>query len=114
MHVDRRRSPRIELVGSLHGRSVDANTAIKVREISLGGMAIETAVLLEAGAVHTFRLTLGDESTVDLAGRVMHCRLATDISDTTRYVSGVAFLDDDLQESPASSGDLGDLHDRLG
>lgn len=105
MHVDRRRSPRIELVHSVRGRSVAADTPVAVREISLGGMAIETPAPFEVGAVHIFRLTLGDASTVDLPGRVMHCRLATDISDTTRYVSGVHFLDDE-PDQPQTSEDV--------
>ena len=60
MTSERRRSTRIEILGRLHGRVVSLDVPVRVREISLGGMAIETAVSFAEGAVHDFRLRLGD------------------------------------------------------
>ena len=42
MSIERRRSPRVELVGRLHGHDVSLDVPVVVRELSLGGMAIET------------------------------------------------------------------------
>jgi PilZ domain len=94
MHIDRRRSPRIELLGRLQGHSVSLEVPIVVREISLGGMAIETSEHLPAGSIHEFRLTLGDDSVVELLGRVMHSRNTALPDATPVFVTGVQFIDD--------------------
>jgi hypothetical protein len=89
---DRRRNPRVAILGKLHGRVVTLDVAVTVLEISLGGMGIQTTVPFPVGATHSFQLTLGDNSVVHLKGRIAHCqRLA---GDEDRYVSGVQFIDE--------------------
>jgi PilZ domain len=88
--VDRRRNPRIQLLGRLHGRVVALEVAVTVTEISLGGMAIETDIEFPPGAEHEFQLTLGDDSTVRLKGRVAHSQKVG--GEPARYVSGIAFI----------------------
>ena len=90
--VDRRRNPRIQLLGRLHGRVVALEVAVTVTEISLGGMAIETEIDFPRGAEHEFKLTLGDDSTVRLRGRIAHSqRLA---GDPPRFLSGIEFIEE--------------------
>ena len=55
------------------GELVSADLPIVVREISLGGMSIETREAFEAGA-HDFVLTLGDGAGVLVLGRVAYSR----------------------------------------
>jgi len=98
MHIDRRRAPRVELLGRLHGRSVSLDVPVRVVEISLGGMAIETALPFPVGAIHSFRLTLGDDSTAELTGRVMHCRNKAQAGVSPQYVTGVQFVEEDPAE----------------
>ena len=90
--VDRRRNPRIQLLGRLHGNVVALEVAVTVTEISLGGMAIETEIDFPRGAEHEFQLTLGDESTVRLKGRVAHCQKLA--GDPPRYLSGIEFIEE--------------------
>src|SRR5262245_6580017 len=92
---DRRRSPRIEILERLHGHVASLDVAVKVREMSLGGMGIETDFPFPVGAVHDFRLTLGDGSTVVLRGTVLRCRKETDAEGKALYISGVQFVDDE-------------------
>jgi len=99
MSDDRRRSTRIELLGRLHGHSVSLDLPVKVIQISLGGMAIETSVPFPVGAVHAFRLTLGDDSTTELVGRVMHCRDTAPAGAEPVYVTGVQFVEDDAESA---------------
>jgi hypothetical protein len=106
MSDDRRRSPRIELLGRLHGHSVSLDLPVKVVQISLGGMAIETAVPFPAGAVHLFRLTLGDDSTTELMGKVMHSRNTAPDGATPVFTTGVQFVDDDADDPGGVVGDL--------
>jgi hypothetical protein len=77
--------------------------------MSLGGMAIETAVPFPVGAVHLFRLTLGDDSTTELAGRVMHSRNTAPDGATPVFTTGIQFVD-----SEDEVGDVvGDLINRV-
>lgn len=109
MTIDRRTSPRIEILGRVHGQAVSLGVPVTVREISLGGMAIETPVPFPMDAVHEFRLTLGDSSTVLLRGKVVHCRTAAAASGPPLYLSGLAFVDDE----PVTGQGVGDLIDRI-
>ena len=102
--ADRRRNPRIELLGRLYGRGAAGEPSLTVTEISLGGMAIETDVELPCGTEHEFQLTLGDDSSVTLRGRVAHSRQLA--ADPARYLSGIEFVDDpvvDPVNKPPSS-----------
>jgi hypothetical protein len=91
---ERRRSPRVEMVRRLTGQVAAVNVPLLVREISLGGMSLQTAAPLEVGSAHEFRLTLGDESTVVLRGRVLRSTNVASADETPVYVSGVEFLED--------------------
>ena len=95
MSIDRRRSPRTEIVGRLEGRSVTRDAPVRVRDFSLGGMAIETAVPFHVGDVHTFAVTLGDGSTVEMRGRILRCRSLAGPGEPPLFQSGVQFIDDD-------------------
>lgn len=109
MDDDRRRSPRIELMGRLHGHSVSLDLPVRVVQMSLGGMAVETAVSFPVGAVHVFRLTLGDGSTTELTGRVMHSRNAAPDGATPVFTTGIQFVESD--EDGATTAE--DIFNRL-
>jgi len=106
MSTDRRRSPRIEILGRLHGHSVTLDAPVVVRDFSLGGMAMETPFPFPVGATHDFRLTLGDGALVELRGRVLHCTNVARQGDSTLYLSGVHFIDDDEAEETSSVGNV--------
>jgi len=92
MTVDRRQNPRVAILGKLHGRAVTLDVSVVVTEISLGGMGIQTNIPFPVDAVHTFQLTLGDNSVVHLKGRVKHCQKLAD--EPERFHSGIQFLDE--------------------
>lgn len=110
MPDDRRRSTRIELLGRLHGHSVTLDVPVRVIQISLGGMAIETRIPFPVGAVHAFRLTLGDDSTTEIVGRVMHCRDTSPVGSEPIYVTGVQFIEDDPD---ATEGAISNIINRV-
>jgi hypothetical protein len=108
MNSDRRRSPRIKILGKLHGRLVALDLPLTVLEISLGGLSFETDLEFPVGAVHEYRLTLGDGSNAALKGRVVRCvRDGTASSTAPRFLVGVQFV-----EEP-SEGSVEDLLDGL-
>jgi PilZ domain len=106
MSIDRRRSARVEILGRVHGHSVSHDAAVTVRELSLGGMAIETAFSFPVGAVHQFKLTLGDGAHVLLSGQARHSRPVTSPNASARFVTGFEFVDDDAAGGSSPVGDL--------
>lgn len=104
MSQERRRSPRIELLGQLHGRVVAYDVSVVVRNVSLGGMSLESAFPFTVGVVHAFRLTLGDDSSVELRGTVLRCVEEKAQDGAKRYLTGVQFVDDQPAEDPGIGG----------
>jgi hypothetical protein len=104
---DRRRTPRFELLGRVHGQVVSVATAVRVREISIGGLSFESSIAFPIGAVHEFRLELGDGSNVVLRGRVVRCLQHGLVDDAVRYTTAVQFVDD--EPPPDDEPSIGDL-----
>jgi len=98
--ADRRRSPRIEILGRVQGRLTSLDAPVGVLDISLGGMALETTFAFEVGSKHEFRLSLGDGSHVLLCGEIRHCRRVGGSEDGDHFITGVQFV----EEAP-SAGD---------
>ncbi|MGE0042082.1 MAG: PilZ domain-containing protein [Vicinamibacterales bacterium] len=91
MASDNRDSERIDLLGGLRGE-VMVFQPTGVRQISRGGMQVETAFPLQLDSLHDFRLTLGDRSVV-VKGRVAHSRISDVDQDQVTYRSGIEFIE---------------------
>jgi Tfp pilus assembly protein PilZ len=90
--ADRRRNARVEVLGKVQGRVVSLKMPVTVREMSLGGMSIETSTAFEVGSTTDFLLTLGDGAGVEVYGRVVYTKpIAHDTE--PRYISGIQFID---------------------
>jgi hypothetical protein len=108
--ADRRRSTRVEVVGRVHGQVAALDLPIVVREISLGGMSVETPRAFEVGTVNTFLLTLGDGSGVEVAGRIVYSRPSND-AHRHFFISGIQFVDqDELHPSKPVGGLMHKIH----
>ena len=103
--ADRRRSARVEVLGKIRGQVVSLDVSVLVREISLGGMSIETPTAFTVGSACDFFLTLGDGAGVELLGKVVYSR-ATIEDGRTFYVSGIQFLDQDERAPETPVGGL--------
>ena len=106
MSTDRRRSPRVAIVGQIQGRSVSFDAPIRVRDFSIGGMALETEYPLPVGAVEQFLVTLGDGAALELRGRVVRCRNLAGDGEPPLYASGIQFVDDDAADGSAAAEDV--------
>jgi hypothetical protein len=73
---ERRQSPRVDLLAELQGRIVTLEE-VRVTQLSLGGMTIETGVPLSPRSSHEFRLSYGNRTAV-LKGHVAHSRVKVD------------------------------------
>ena len=88
---NKRDTERIELLGTLQGEvMVFQPTAI--RQMSKGGMQVETVYPLQLDSLHDFRLTLGDRSII-VKGRVAHSRISDVDQEIVIYRSGVEFIE---------------------
>lgn len=99
MTDERRRSPRINLLRPVPGRVGPSAQPIRVRQMSLGGMLIETEAQLSPLALHEFQLALDEATQARISGHVVHSRFAVE-GGTVTYTLGVAFefLPDDSAE----------------
>jgi hypothetical protein len=95
------------MVGKMIGRLQAIDRQLVVRDVSLGGMSIETPVPLEAGTVLQFVLTLGDGAGVDVVGRIVRC-VEVAGSAGPAFISGVEFIDVEPE-----ANQLPDLMDRI-
>lgn len=91
MSLERRRWPRAELFGELHGRTFPLDEPITLHDISLGGMSMEMRHPLEVGSRHDFQLRDGDRTAV-VSGRISHVR-GSFVGNETVYMCGVQFVD---------------------
>ena len=87
----KRDSERIQILGELHGE-VMVFQPMTIREISRGGVQVETAIRLQLDSLHEFRLTLGDRSLI-VKGRVAHCSISDVDQELVTYRSGIQFVE---------------------
>jgi hypothetical protein len=88
---NKRDSERIELLGALRGEVMIYQPTV-VRQISKGGMQVETGFPLQLDSLHDFRLTLRERSIV-VKGRVAHSRISDVDQDVVTYRTGVEFIE---------------------
>jgi hypothetical protein len=88
--ADQRRSPRLEVFGTLTGHAASINRRVVMLDISFGGFSVEADHAFEAGSIHKFRITTAEGVATELWVRTAHCR-SLDTSGT-RYRAGFQFL----------------------
>lgn len=110
-HPERRGEVRVDLLAELEGHIVTLDEQVQVRQLSLGGMLVETTAPLSPRVDHDFRLSLGERS-LTVRARVVHSRVAIE-RDAVTYLSGVQFADP-TSESLASLRSFIDMGDAAG
>jgi hypothetical protein len=95
---ERRQNPRLEILGTIHGRLIPLNAPVTILEISRGGFSIETSVALASGEVHEFQLTVDQRPAVVISAKVVHTLRGTGPSGSTSYVTGLQFVGYDTEE----------------
>lgn len=88
----KRDNQRIELLGGLRGE-VMVFQPMLIREMSKGGMQVETGFPLQLDSLHDFRLTLPGGQSVVVKGRIAHSHISDVDQDVIRYRSGVEFIE---------------------
>lgn len=75
--------------------------------MSLSGLSFQCAMPFPVGAIHEFHLRLGDDSEVELRGRIVRSYEEPQRDGTRLYITGVQFIDDDAGD------DAGGIIDRI-
>ena len=88
---DKRDAERIQILGELHGE-VMIFQPMAIKEISRGGVQVETGYPFQLDSLHDFRLTLGDRSVI-VKGRVVHCSISDVDQELVTYRSGIEFIE---------------------
>ncbi len=88
---NKRVADRLGILGELHGE-VMVFQPMTIREISRGGVQVETKVALHVNSLHELRLTLGTRSVV-VRGRVAHCSISDVDQEQVVYRAGLEFIE---------------------
>ena len=91
MGQDKRQGERVPMLGELHGE-VMVFQPMLVRDISSGGVTVETRFPLQIDSLHDIRVTLADRSVV-VKGRVAHSHISDVDQDIVMYRTGLEFVE---------------------
>jgi hypothetical protein len=96
--VERRSTPRTEVLGRVALTVLSATGPARLREISTGGCAVETAMPFQQG-VHHFRLEIAGREPIELSAELVHSTRLSMPDGEGIYLAGFEFLP---QGEPAS------------
>lgn len=88
---DKREAERIQILGGLNGE-VTMFQPMVIKQISRGGVQVETGFRLQLQSLHDLKLTLGDRSII-VKGRVVHCSISDVDQELVLYRSGLEFVE---------------------
>jgi hypothetical protein len=91
MGEEKRQGERVPMLGELYGE-VMVFQPMLVRDISRGGVTVETRFPLQIDSLHDVRLTLGGKSVV-VKGRVVHSHISDVDQDIVMYRTGLEFVE---------------------
>jgi hypothetical protein len=93
IRVDRRRYPRLHLVGELNGLIVPFQIGVRVIDISASGFAVRSPLEFATGTAHEFQFALLHRPRPIVRAVVVHSRRVTSRRGRPFFVAGFAFLD---------------------
>lgn len=103
MDQDKRQAERVPMLGELHGEIMVFQPML-ARDISHGGVTVETRFPLQIDSLHDIRLGLDGKSVI-VKGRVVHSHISDVDQDIVVYRTGLEFV----EPSPAVRGAIVDF-----
>lgn len=94
---ERRRNPRIDVLGQVHVRIVTSPAPATLREISLGGFSIETTMPFPPGPLQDFHFSLDDGAELRVRAKSVHCALVSVAAGLPMHISGFEFIQRDAR-----------------
>ena len=106
---NRRRFPRVQVLGLVEGRLVPQEMPLDIRELGEGGFSLQGASPFPPGSQYHFRFTAPGHDEVILAATAVHCRLTeADARGRVTFVTGFEFA-----STPQTDQAVGVLIDTL-
>ena len=90
---ERRRYPRIEILGRVKGVVRPLNVQISLLNLSVGGCLMQTSAEYSVGQTHEFQLTAPDFEAIIVRGRIAHAMRVT-VEHRPVFMYGVEFTED--------------------
>jgi hypothetical protein len=90
--ASRRKGPRIEVLGQLHGQFVALEMPVLIRNLGAGGFGLEASMAFPVASVQKFRFTTATGTRVVVSAEVKHCHPVQTTDGTARYRSGFIFV----------------------
>ena len=91
---ERRRYPRIEMVGRVTGQVLPLSEPVIVLDMSRTGFAMQTRGMFPIGTVHEFRLELPDMNVpLTISAQIVRSVQAKGADGSAHYISGLHFVD---------------------
>jgi len=97
---ERRRYPRIEILGRIKGVVRPLDVPITLLNLSLGGFLMQTPMEYRIGEIHEFQFTMGDKEPLIVRARIAHAIRAT-VDHEAVYLFGLEFVDRDTGTADA-------------
>jgi hypothetical protein len=104
--IERRQSSRIRIFGDLHGRVIQLDVLVVLRDIGAGGFAIESPQMFHAGTELTIELTAPTGKQLVTRATVRQCVRQIDSEDCLPYLASFVFSGQarHLPSTPAAAG----------
>jgi hypothetical protein len=94
--TERRRYPRLEILGRIKGVVRPLDVPITLLNLSLGGFLMQTPMEYRVGEIHEFQFTMGDKEPLIVRARIAHAMRAT-VDHEPVYLFGLEFVDRDTR-----------------
>ena len=94
--IERRRYPRIEILGRIKGVVKPLDVPITLLNLSLGGFLMQTPMEYHIGEIHEFQFTMGEKEPLIVRARIAHAMRAT-VEHKPLYLFGLEFVDRDTR-----------------
>lgn len=91
--IERRRTPRIEVLGQVHGRIVSLDARMTALDLGAGGFAMETEFPVDPHSEQDLQLVCPDDTSIRFKAQVVYCRRGRPLDRPQRFVSGLKFTD---------------------
>jgi PilZ domain len=95
---ERRRYPRIEILGRVRGSIRPLDVPITLLNLSLGGFLMQTPMQYQIGETHEFQFTMAQKDPVVVRARIAHAMRVT-VDHGPLFLFGLEFVDADVRQA---------------
>jgi len=100
--IERRRYPRIEILGRVKGVVRPLDVQITLLNLSLGGFLMQTPNEYHLGETHEFQLTMAQTDPIVVSARIAHVMRVT-VEHKPLFLCGLEFVDSSAANSRIES-----------